>query len=294
MRLIKRLILGFIVVGWITLIAIAVAAVIYGMHLKTKTVRLETELEHLRLLNLIKIEEPEPSMEPSFSYQEKYPELYVEASEEYTPEPGTVYLTFDDGPSANTVTLLDILDELGVKATFFLVGTAVDKYPELVQEIARRGHTIGLHANNHEYTALYESVDSFLEDYETLSQKIELLTGIRPNIFRFPGGSINTYNNGLYMQLIAEMTRRGYAYYDWNVSAEDAVATPRSSETIKKDVKAQIANFSYSIVLMHDSAGKETTVEAVRTLVPELQGQGYVFAALDNGVRPIIFSYQDN
>lgn len=290
--LIKRLILGLLAIGWFSLTAVAVMACAYGARQASRAERLEKELEQLRLADFVKVEKNVPSPEPSFPYQEKYPNLNVQAGKQTAPEPGTVFLTFDDGPSANTVELLDTLDELEIKATFFLVGTAVDRYPEIVQEIAHRGHGIGLHANNHDYAALYDSVDSFLEDYEEVSRKVELLTGKRPDIFRFPGGSINFYNRDLYMQLIAEMVRRGYIYYDWNVSAEDAVATPRTSTAIKNDVKEQIGNYSYSIVLMHDSAGKKSTIEAVRELVPELQSQGYVFAALDNTVKPITFSYQ--
>lgn len=291
-RLIKRLILGMVAGGCSALIAVAALACVYGARQASKADQLQKELEQLRLADLVKVEKAAPSPEPSFSYQENYPDLYVQAEKQTTPAQGTVYLTFDDGPSAGTAELLDTLDALGIKATFFLVGTAVDRYPEIVQEIARRGHSIGIHANDHDYAKLYASVDSFLEDYQTVSRKVEELTGKRPSIFRFPGGSINFYNRDLYMQLIAEMVRRGYTYYDWNVSAEDAVATPRTSAVIKNDVKEQIGNHSYSIVLMHDSAGKASTIEAVRELVPELQSQGYVFAALDNTVKPITFSYQ--
>ena len=294
-RLIKRLILGFVIGGWGALLVLLCVLGAYSIHQNARIGYLQNELEQLQNNTpTAKEEEQQPVQQPSFSYQQAYPDLYVQANEQTVPHEGTVYLTFDDGPSPTTLELLDVLDTFNVKASFFLVGTAVDQYPEVVQEIARRGHTIGIHANDHTYATLYQSVDSFLLDYETVSRKLEFLTGKKPDIFRFPGGSINSYNRDLYMQLIAEMIRRGYVYYDWNVSAEDAVARQRTSESIEKDVREQIGNHSYSIVLMHDSAGKETTVDALRELIPELQQQGYTFAALDNSVEPIVFSYSNN
>lgn len=295
-RLIKRVILAFVIGGWGALLVLLCALGLYSIRQSGQIGRLESELEQARQEITTDVGENSGQAEaqPSFSYQQDYPELYVQPQAQHTPGEGTVYLTFDDGPSENTVELLDILDEYDAKATFFLVGTEVDKYPELVQEIARRGHTIGIHANDHTYATLYQSVDSFLLDYDTVSRKIELLTGQKPEIFRFPGGSINAYNRDIYMQLIAEMIRRGYAYYDWNVSAEDAVAKQRTSADIEKDVEEQIRNHSYSVVLMHDSVGKQSTVEAVKALIPEMQQQGYVFEALDHSIKQIVFSYSNN
>ena len=83
-------------------------------------------------------------------------------------EEGTVYLTFDDGPSDNTDAILDILAEKDVKATFFVVtqggGTAVDR----LKRIAAEGHTLGMHSFTHKYQQIYSSVEAFLEDYYQL------------------------------------------------------------------------------------------------------------------------------
>ena len=227
----------------------------------------------------------------SLAYQSLYPELTVEPQPLAVPAEGTIYLTFDDGPSQNTPELLDVLDEYGVKATFFVVGNQVDRYPELLREIADRGHTIGVHSDCHEYRTIYASVEAFLQDFAGVVQKTEAITGQTVRLFRFPGGSINGYNRDIYMPLIAEMLRRGYVYHDWNVSAEDASSKGKTAAQIAQAVEQQAGRHSYSVALLHDASGRQTTVQALRQLIPLLQQQGYTFEPLDASVQPIIFAY---
>ena len=92
-----------------------------------------------------------------------------------TPEAGTVYLTFDDGPSANTEHLLDILDAYGVKATFFVTNCNED-YTWCIGEIARRGHTVGIHSATHDYNAIYQSEEAYFADLCTGSGCIAVST----------------------------------------------------------------------------------------------------------------------
>ena len=81
--------------------------------------------------------------------------------------PKTMYLTFDDGPSEEyTDMVLDVLKEKNIKATFFLIGEYVRKYPETAKRIADEGHTIGIHCDVHDYQKIYSSVDSYIEDFE--------------------------------------------------------------------------------------------------------------------------------
>lgn len=223
-----------------------------------------------------------------------YPELYAEPAEEFTDSEKTVYLTFDDGPSENTIDILTILEKYDIKAAFFMSGGESDRSKEIMKAVADAGHTIGIHSISHEYEEIYSSVESFLEDMDRTYKCVSEATGVRPQIMRFPGGSINNYNRLIYPQLIAEVTRRGFTYYDWNVSGEDAT-THATWTSIYNNVLNGIENNSShrAIVLLHDSADKQLTVKTVEDIIVALQNDGYTFGQLDNTVKPVTFSYVD-
>ena len=299
----KRIIVGAVLAVVLALAAACAALAVTGWRAGRQLDQLEERLGQMEQ-ELGRLEqqaaqpqgdelESEKTPLPDLAYQALYPELAVEPAEMDIPADGTVYLTFDDGPSANTPALLDALDELGVKATFFVVGAQVDRYPEYLQMIVDRGHAIGVHSDCHEYKTIYRSVDAFLQDFAAVAGKVKEVTGQTVAMLRFPGGSINGYDRGIYQPLIAEVVRRGYVYHDWNVSAEDASSQHKSAAQITETVCAQVRTHDYSVVLLHDAAGRQTTIEAVRRFVPALQQEGYTFAALDAGVKPIIFAYTE-
>ncbi|MBR2028559.1 MAG: polysaccharide deacetylase family protein [Oscillospiraceae bacterium] len=232
---------------------------------------------------------------PSFGYQEDYPDLYVEEKPQFKTvesEKPVVYLTFDDGPSANTETVLDILKANGIKATFFVVNNDIEAHQHLYKRIVDEGHTLGIHTYSHQYNKIYSSVDEYLADFNMIFEKVYSITGVKPTIFRFPGGSINTYNQNFYRQLIAEMLRRGFVYYDWNVSSGDAGVT-YTSAAIHSAVLNGIGSKSKSIVLMHDSSTKHATVGALQSIIDALK-ETHEFRPLDNTVEPTVFTYKDN
>lgn len=167
-------------------------------------------------------------------------------------QPKTMYLTFDDGPSEeNTSAVLDILKERNIKATFFVVGENVAKHPEVARRIVEEGHTIGIHCNNHEYKKLYASVDSYLEDFEEAQRTVKEVTGVEAKLFRFPGGSINDFNRNVYQEIAEAMTERGYIYYDWNASLEDAVADADPETLIQNAVSSTLGR-RHVVMLAHD------------------------------------------
>ncbi|MBQ9844557.1 MAG: polysaccharide deacetylase [Oscillospiraceae bacterium] len=200
----------------------------------------------------------------------------------------TVYLTFDDGPSARTEEILDILDEYDIKATFFIVYNDSDKAKEIISRTYESGHTIGVHSTSHSYKEIYKSVDSFLSDFETCFEYIKDITGDIPSIFRFPGGSVNSYNKAVRKDIAQELVRRGFTYFDWNVSGEDATKS-YSEESIYNNVVMGCKGRSHSVVLLHDSAAKKETVAALKRIIPDLLEEGYVFKALDENAQPTIF-----
>ena len=230
--------------------------------------------------------------DPSFSYQHAYPELYIENDFIHqAPEQKTVYLTFDDGPSALTGKVLDILKENDIKATFFIVYKDSPEAQALYKRMIKEGHTVGVHSTTHEYKDVYQSVDSYLKDFAQTATMLADVTGVKPEIFRFPGGSINVYNSSFYMETIAEMTRRGYTYYDWNVSSGDT-SSKKSSATIYQNVVSGVREHQESIVLLHDLASHHSTLDALPKIITTLKSEGFVFASLNKDVRPITFSYQ--
>ncbi len=228
---------------------------------------------------------------PAPEYQSLFPDLYVEGGLPHQQvQEKTVFLTFDDGPSENTPAILDALDKAGAKATFFVVGTQVGKHPEYLKQAAERGHAIGIHTESHKYGELYDSVEAYLTDFNAAYQRVVEVTGQKPEIFRFPGGSINQYSKGIYQELIAEMLRRGFVYYDWNVSAEDAVGDP-TVQSIVDNVFAR-DSLRMPVVLMHDGAYTKATAEALPSILEKYKSLGYSFGRLTRDVTSVSFAYK--
>ena len=226
-------------------------------------------------------------------YQTMFPDLYIDNDFNFiATEEKVAYLTFDDGPNAtNTPIVLDTLKKYNIKATFFVVYQDTPTANALYKRIVDEGHTIAVHTASHEYTKIYESVESYLADFEKMSSHIESITGTKPEVFRFPGGSINSYNSGIYREIIAEMLRRGYVYYDWNVSSGDAASGFISSTRITNNVLNGSASQDDAIILMHDGPGHEETAAALPQIIDGLKQQGYNFAGLDKTVTPWCFGY---
>ena len=221
-------------------------------------------------------------------YQALYPDLYCDEPDEAVMREHTVYLTFDDGPTGQTAEILRILRENDVKATFFVVGRDDEASKRLMKQIVDEGHSIGVHSYTHRYREIYGSVEAFLEDFYAMHSLIKEATGVNPDIFRFPGGSINSYNTATYGEIIAEMKRRGFTYYDWNVSAADTAAGA-TARSIHDNVLKQAADHSRAIVLLHDGGGKSQTVKALDGIIRDLKAKGCAFDRLTNSVKPIIF-----
>ncbi len=193
-----------------------------------------------------------------------------------------VYLTFDDGPSENTEAILDILDEYDAKATFFVTGLNPNYY-DLIGEAYSRGHSIGLHTMSHSYSTVYASVDAYFEDLEQIGKIVEEQIGFVPFLVRFPGGSSNTvsakYCSGIMTALTQELIARGYQYYDWNADSGDANGNNIDAETLVSTASFH-GDHNNVIILMHDTAAKDTTVEALPRIIEYYREQGYTFAAI--------------
>lgn len=190
------------------------------------------------------------------------------------------HLTFDDGPSDNTLKLLDILDKYQVKATFFV--TYKKGYDEVYKEIVKRGHVLANHTYSHDYKKIYSSPEAFINDVLALDNKVEEITGKAPSkILRFPGGSKNSFANmATSKEIIAKLTNLGYTFFDWNVDSGDASGHNKPKNFIINNVLTGASNVNTANILMHDTNAKHTTFEAIPEIIEGLKEQGYAFRPL--------------
>ena len=181
-----------------------------------------------------------------------------------------IYLTFDDGPSIYTDTILDILAQYNVKATFFVVGKEDEASLAAYRRIVEEGHTLGMHSYSHRYSDIYASEEAFIADYTRISNLLFETTGVRPTVYRFPGGSSNTVAHIDMSSLAAFLEDQGVRYFDWNAAAGDASGRSISADRIVSNVLNGIDEGGDTIVLMHDAGDKRSTVEALPTLIRTL------------------------
>lgn len=178
-----------------------------------------------------------------------------------------VYLTFDDGPSIYTQDILDILDKYDVKATFFVLGKENDSAREAMKRIVEDGHTLAMHSYTHKYADIYASVENFAEDFAKIQNYIYDVTGVKSTVYRFPGGSSNSVSP-LDIKVFAKyLDEQGVRYFDWNISSGDGGSYVFPVETLLENCTSKISSYETSVILMHDSAGKKTTVEALPSII---------------------------
>lgn len=234
-------------------------------------------------------ESPKPELP---AYQSLYPDLYAQPVERNSVDvEKVVYLTFDDGPSERTPELLEILDRYDVKASFFVVGGESEICRQWMRDIVEAGHTIGVHSYTHCYTDVYDSVEAYLEDFAKEYYLIQDATGVTPQIFRFPGGSVNAYNGHIYQEIISEMTRRGFVYFDWNRQTGDAVRSTVPARTLVENALDRVSSMRRVFLLTHDNTRFTNVVEALPEIIEGYQAEGFSFAALTPEVKPVIYNY---
>lgn len=175
-----------------------------------------------------------------------------------------IALTFDDGPHpSQTKRILDILDQYGVKATFFMIGVNVENYPDAAQEVVRRGHEIGNHTYHHSHLKnLGESQTS--DEIEQCKDVLERVCGCRPHFFRPPEGYLSSD--------VLQCAEQGeYDLILWSVDTRDWECKNASkiSQTVLSKIQAG------DIVLMHDYVYKSKTPEALEIILPKLLASGF-------------------
>lgn len=196
------------------------------------------------------------------------------------PDGKIIYLTFDDGPSKYTETLLEILARYNVKVTFFVVNYG---YTSVIGKEAAAGHSVGIHSATHDYNQIYASEEAYYADLNKMRAIIHDQTGVYTTLLRFPGGSSNRvsdFNPGIMTRLVQSVTSNGYTYFDWNVSSGDAGLTT-DTDVVYQNVIDGVSSHDVSIVLMHDSKGY--SVDAVERIIVWGLQNGYTFLPLTPG-----------
>lgn len=199
------------------------------------------------------------------------------------------YLTFDDGPSSITNSVLDILKKYNVKATFFVINSGSYNKTTLQREV-NEGHTIGLHAYDHNYAIAYKDDNSYLDGIDKLRAKVKADTGFDSHYIRFPGGSSNTiskrYSKGIMSRITKTAKQRGYKYYDWNVDDDDA-GRARTADDCYNNVVRELSPNRSNIVLMHDFGTNKKILDALPRIIEYCQKNGYTMLPIDDNTPEI-------
>ena len=186
-----------------------------------------------------------------------------------------VYLTFDDGPTKETSKIIDLLDDLNVKATFFLIGDNIEKNMEDAKLIAENGHDIGNHTYSHN-RMIFKSPSFIKEEIDKTNELIKTIGYEKEIFFRPPYGK-KLFILPQYLNKINQKTVM------WNIEPESYEESSKSPETIANHVKENVKNGS--IILLHpmnDSTGK--ILESIRLIVEQLQSEGYSFKLLSEDI----------
>ena len=209
-----------------------------------------------KLVNIPKPPEPKPEPAP--------------APAAPTPAPTTgnkvIALTFDDGPGPYTAHLLDILDQYGAKATFFLIGSKVSGQASVVRSIQARGHQLGNHSWSHpELPKL--SVDQIAGEIDRTNEAIRQATGVKPSILRPPYGAVNGV-------VLEQLRLRNMSSILWSVDTRDWA--DRNSQIVCS--RAVAGARPGAVILMHDI--HQTSVNAVPCILSSLKQQEYSFVTI--------------
>ncbi|MCG8400841.1 MAG: polysaccharide deacetylase family protein [Firmicutes bacterium] len=190
------------------------------------------------------------------------------------PPPGRVLLTFDDGPHpVYTPQVLQVLQNNGVKAVFFVVGSEIERYPDLLAEINRHGHLIGNHTYTHrDITSL--TPGELREEINRTGQLITDITGQQPIYFRPPRGRIAA-------ESLATIQQMNLVTVMWDAGLERRGVT--DSAKLVNSLRKRIRHEPDPVLLLHDGdlSGRHDrtpTVKALPLLINELQARGYGFA----------------
>ncbi|WP_169744096.1 polysaccharide deacetylase family protein [Paenibacillus wynnii] len=196
-----------------------------------------------------------------------------------------VYLTFDDGPTVVTGQLLDLLAKYDVKATFFMMGPHINKYPDQVKRIAKEKHGMGLHGITHRKERFYASPAAALAEMKGDQAILKKVTGISSILIRTPYGSKPYFTKSFRDKVLSQ----DFNLWDWNVDSEDWKYKEDSAK-IYNSVMNQVHKLQKGkvnpVILMHD---QKSTLKVLPQILESLKKEGYQFEIITKDLKPLNF-----
>ncbi len=175
-----------------------------------------------------------------------------------------VWLTIDDGPSDDTLAILDLLDRHGAQATFFMVGTRAAARPELVREVLRRGHGLGNHSQSHPQARFWRlGPGSMAEEIDRCQQALAAIAGTSPRWYRSVVGMTNPF-------VAAALRRHGLVRVGWSARGFDGVDC-RPDAAVARIARGLAPG---AIVLLHEGAAHGRNVVIIEAVLRQLQARG--------------------
>ncbi|WP_022747989.1 polysaccharide deacetylase family protein [Lachnobacterium bovis] len=196
-----------------------------------------------------------------------------------------VYLTFEGGPSENTQRLLDVLKEQNVKATFFVDGNESVQAKNIYKRIVDEGHTLGMRSYTNKLNQVYNSKETFEQDFFHLQKLLYNNTGVKCKYYRFLGSSNNRISNVSMSVFVDFLKKHNITYVDWNVTE---ILSLNSEDRIQK-MEQEIAKNKISVVLLHDGIVESTTVENLGRLINDLKKSKSQILPIDKDANVIQF-----
>ena len=192
-------------------------------------------------------------------------------------EAKVICLTFDDGPTDSTTPkVLDILEEFGVRATFFLIGRQISGREDIVRRTAAAGHAVGIHTYSHVYREIYASPQALLRDIAACRKAIRAaLPGYAGKLYRFPGGEY-----GKPEALRRAVREAGLTVCAWNASADDSVLPHATADELFENAVRTGADRQRIVLLLHDGVNYRATVACLPRIIRHYKARGYRFETL--------------
>lgn len=273
----------------ITFIVIAIVAIIITLsmsiyYLVDTTLRVKKSKEFEKQIIEYNQQQQEEAKQKEIEKQAKIPKLTEQGKENikniYHTDKKVAYLTFDDGPSNNTHQILDILKQNNIKATFFVLGSQVEVFPETTNRIYNEGHYIANHGYSHKYSEIYQSPEQVLNEFNQCNQIVAKTINVpeyNSHLFRFPGGSVGGKYAELKKQAITLLEQNDILHIDWNSLTGDSEKVNPTEEYLMDNLQKTTEGKNSLVILMHDAQAKKITAETLPKVIEYLQQQGYSF-----------------
>lgn len=283
-KLIKYVDRKTIIFNTILIIFIIIAICFITYYLINTKIKINNAKKYALQLEEYKKEQLEIEKQKEIEKKAKIPKLTEEGKQNikniYKSDTKRVFLTFDDGPSTNTNGILDILNQNGIKGTFFVLGSQVQAYPELTKRIYEEGHYIANHGYSHKYSSIYQSPQEVLNEYNKCNQIVAHAINVpeyNSHLFRFPGGSVGGKYAQVKTEAIQLLEQNNITHIDWNSLTGDSEKSNPTEEYLLNNLQKTTQNKNSIVLLMHDAQMKKITVDILPKIIEYFKQQGFEF-----------------